>query len=69
MKSHDYRGNNKQFAEESSVAASLRKNGLLSYFSNSFVVVCSLDEKINHQSIWPLIIRWEEKRILYQNNF
>lgn len=44
MKSHDYRGKNKRLAEESFVAGSLRKNGLLSNFANSFVIVCSLNE-------------------------
>jgi hypothetical protein len=50
MKSHDYRGNSKRYAEESFIAASLRKNGLLSNFANSFVVVCSLHEKNNNSN-------------------
>jgi cyclopropane fatty-acyl-phospholipid synthase-like methyltransferase len=41
MKSHDYTGNDRRFFEESFFVSSLRKNGLLSNFANSFVVLCS----------------------------
>lgn len=44
IKSHDYRGNHKRLYEESFMAASLRKNGILSNFANSFVIVSSLHE-------------------------
>jgi SAM-dependent methyltransferase len=46
LKSHDYGGNDRRFFEESFFSSSLRKNGLLSHFANSFIVVCSNLDKV-----------------------
>jgi len=42
VKSLDYRGKNERIFDESLVLGSLRKNGLMVDFANSFVIACSL---------------------------
>ncbi|MBM4230171.1 MAG: class I SAM-dependent methyltransferase [Gammaproteobacteria bacterium] len=42
VKSLDYRGKNERVFDESMVLGSLRKNGLMVDFANSFVIACSL---------------------------
>ena len=50
LKSHDYTGNDRRFFEESFLISSLRKNGLLSNFANSFVVLCSNLEDVPNKN-------------------